>query len=199
MQLLLEKMGKDLQDKSDVEAELRDVNEVLAKAEKVAETAVQAEKEAEDLKGVLAGKEEALNDALGNIAAIRDRLNEVSALAGLPPPTDIVTGITKSLFKAFTNSKDEAEADTIAKSASSIAARLDTALATRRWDLDNATHGGKLEARITAEVAALREQRDEVRSLENQASDAEDDLSSAQASFTLTETELKVRRYMLDR
>jgi len=53
-------------------------------------------------------------------------------------------------------------------------------LAARRWDLDNATHGGKLEARIKAEVAALREQRDEVRSLENQASDAEDELSSAQ-------------------
>ena len=153
MQGLLEKMAKDLQAKAAVESELRETRNKIRERELRVDDKEHLERETESLKAELARNSDTLDQAVATVAVLANRLAETSSLAGLPPPKELVTGITKSLLDNLTgNSAKEIEASVEATAAklvtdsASVADRIDAMLASRERDLEAAR--AKLEDRV---------------------------------------------------
>jgi len=203
MQGLLEKMAKDLQAKAAVESELRETRNKIREMELLVDDKEHLERETESLKAELARNSDALDQAVATVAVLANRLAETSSLAGLPPPKELVTGITKSLLDNLTgNSAKEIEASVEATAAklvtdsASVADRIDAMLASRERDLEAARakgKSGKLEARIADEVREMRSQRDAARALEKETAEAKAELESLRASVPETEARLNSR------
>ncbi len=203
MQGLLEKMAKDLQAKAAVESELRETRNKIREMELLVDDKEHLERETERLKAELAGNSDTLDQAVATVAVLANRLAETSSLAGLPPPKELVTGITKSLLDNLTgNSAKEIEASVEATAAklvtdsASIADRIDAMLASRERDLEVARakgKSGKLEARITDEVREMRSQRDAARALEKETAEAKAELELLRASVPEMEARLNSR------
>jgi len=203
MQVLLEKMAKDLQAKAAVESELRETRNKIREMELLVDDKEHLERETESLKAELAKNSDALDQAVATVAVLANRLAKTSSLAGLPPPKELVTGITKSLLDNLTgNSAKEIEASVEATAAklvtdsASIADRIDAMLASRERDLEVARakgKSGKLEARIADEVREMRSQRDAARALEKETAEAKAELELLRTSVPETEARLNSR------
>ena len=208
MQGLLEKMAKDLQAKAAVESELRETRNKIREMELLVDDKEHLERETERLKAELAGNSDTLDQAVATVAVLANRLAETSSLAGLPPPKELVTGITKSLLDNLTgNSAKEIEASVEATAAklvtdsASIADRIDAMLASRERDLEVARakgKSGKLEARIADEVREMHSQRDAARALEKETAEAKAELELLRASVPEMEARLNSRIAQLE-
>ena len=208
MQGALEKMAKDLRAKAAVEAELRETREKIADLELLLDDKESLEREAEDLRAELADNSVALEQAVATVAVLADRLAETSSLAGLPPPKELVTGITRQLLDNLTGAKAteleasvEATAAKLVADSASVADRIDAMLASRERDLEVARakgKSGKLEARIMNEVVEMRSQRDGARALEKEAAEAKLALETLSASVPETEARLNGRIKQLE-
>ena len=208
MQGALEKMAKDLRAKAAVEAELRETREKIADMELLLDDKESLEREAEELRAELADNSVALEQAVATVAVLADRLAETSSLAGLPPPKELVTGITRQLLDNLTGAKAteleasvEATAAKLVADSASVADRIDAMLASRERDLEVARakgKSGKLEARIMNEVVEMRSQRDGARALEKEAAEAKLALETLSASVPETEARLNGRIKQLE-
>ena len=208
MQGALEKMAKDLRAKAAVEAELRETREKIADLELLLDDKESLEREAEKLRAELADNSVALEQAVATVAVLADRLAETSSLAGLPPPKELVTGITRQLLDNLTGAKAteleasvEATAAKLVADSASVADRIDAMLASRERDLEVARakgKSGKLEARIMNEVVEMRSQRDGARALEKEAAEAKLALETLSASVPETEARLNGRIKQLE-
>ena len=208
MQGALEKMAKDLRAKAAVEAELRETREKIADLELLLDDKESLEREAEELRAELADNSVALEQAVATVAVLADRLAETSSLAGLPPPKELVTGITRQLLDNLTGAKAteleasvEATAAKLVADSASVADRIDAMLASRERDLEVARakgKSGKLEARIMNEVVEMRSQRDGARALEKEAAEAKLALETLSASVPETEARLNGRIKQLE-
>ena len=208
MQGALEKMAKDLRAKAAVEAELRETREKIADMELLLDDKESLEREAEELRAELADNSVALEQAVATVAVLADRLAETSSLAGLPPPKELVTGITRQLLDNLTGAKAtvleasvEATAAKLVVDSASVADRIDAMLASRERDLEVARakgKSGKLEARIMNEVVEMRSQRDGARALEKEAAEAKLALETLSASVPETEARLNGRIKQLE-
>ena len=208
MQGALEKMAKDLRAKAAVEAELRETREKIADLELLLDDKESLEREAEELRAELADNSVALEQAVATVAVLADRLAETSSLAGLPPPKELVTGITRQLLDNLTGAKAteleasvEATAAKLVADSASVADRIDAMLASRERDLEVARakgKSGKLEARIMNEVVEMRSQRDGARALEKEAAEAKLALETLSTSVPETEARLNGRIKQLE-
>ena len=208
MQGALEKMAADLRAKAAVEAELRETREKIADMELLLDDKESLEREAEELRAELADNSVALEQAVATVAVLADRLAETSSLADLPPPKELVTGITRQLLDNLTGAKAteleasvEATAAKLVADSTSVADRIDAMLASRERDLEVARakgKSGKLEARIMNEVVEMRSQRDGARALEKEAAEAKLALETLSASVPETEARLNGRIKQLE-